>query len=282
MLRATCITSGLIIGGTCFYNSMFNKSFCSEDPKYIPADVNKTYYKVLKKDLQHYNHLYKLGYNEDKHRFNPNGDCTSGGLYFCNFDDIVTWLTLYDDNEYIAEVKLLEDSKVVEQVTKFKTNKFFLQNVVLISEFLEKNNLQEKAVSISGHSIKYIKNPSQELSLAAIRRNVYSIQFIENPLPEVAHEAVMSIPFILQYIKNQTPELCLTAIRRNPASIFHVKELNLEICKEAFSGFKNIKYNTDDPAYKTKVHQYDIENPTSYCYEQMQKCKLIVDASKKN
>src|SRR5271155_5484941 len=194
MLRSSLVVSGLTIGGLCLYKLIANSSKrpviansskqpvianSSKQQEYIPVDVNKTYYKVLKKNLLHHEHLYQLGLNEDKLKFNPTGECDSGGLYFCDLDDVARWIDLYIENEYVAEVKLLEDSLVVKQQEKYKTNKFVLQNLVLIGDFLETHNLEKKAVLHNGYSIKYVKNQTPELCLIALKLDPGIIIYIK-------------------------------------------------------------------------------------------------------
>jgi len=269
MLRA--FTSGFVISGICFYNYFSDNKknyFCNITSSRaggginLNPDVNKTYYKVLKKDMKHFGHLYKLGINEDKIQFDPHEICGPGGLYFCNFEDVVRWLTIDDDNEYIAEIKLLEDSKVVEQSYKFKTNKFVVQNLVLITDFLEKNNLEEKAVANSGLALKYVKNQTPELCLMATSQYSSVVKDIVNPTPELLLDIVKRQPYSIYYIKNQTPELCLTAVKEKPRTLPYIRDLSVEICEAAFSSFKDINYNT--------------ENSNSLMYPSINKCKVMI------
>ena len=54
------------------------------------AKYGAQFYKVLAKDLKHFDLTYKLGSNKDHNIFNPSGRCQKGGLYFTILKDITT------------------------------------------------------------------------------------------------------------------------------------------------------------------------------------------------
>ena len=45
--------------------------------------TNNIYIKLTSKDGIHNGYQFKEGLNEDTMQFNPTGNCTSGGIYFC-------------------------------------------------------------------------------------------------------------------------------------------------------------------------------------------------------
>ena len=62
-------------------------------------------------------------------------------------------------------------------------------------------------------NFNYIKNPSEELQLEAVKRNGYAIEFIDNPSEAVQLEAVKQNGVAIQYIKNPSEEVCLEALK---------------------------------------------------------------------
>ena len=111
------------------------------------------YYKVLVKGMKHKDFQYKIGENILDEKFNPDGDCCAGGFYICGFKDVCYWLELYENMATICEVILFEDSQLVRQGRKYKTDKLILQNPLPISEFLKKHNLCEDAIECNPRDI---------------------------------------------------------------------------------------------------------------------------------
>jgi hypothetical protein len=51
--------------------------------------------------------------------------------------------------------------------------------------FLKEKHLYENMVKINSSSIKYIKNPSEQVQLVAVQKNGSSIKYIKNPTDKV-------------------------------------------------------------------------------------------------
>src|SRR5690554_356835 len=58
--------------------------------------------------------------------------------------------------------------------------------------------------------IKFIKEPSEEIQLAAVNQNGFAIQYITDPSEEVQLEAVTNVGMSIQCIKNPTIKAKLT------------------------------------------------------------------------
>lgn len=56
------------------------------------AKHGTTFYKVLANDLIHNEFTCKLGFNIDTNKFNPNGKCQYGELYFTNIKNVLRYL----------------------------------------------------------------------------------------------------------------------------------------------------------------------------------------------
>jgi hypothetical protein len=83
------------------------------------------YYKILNEEEYHHKLQYKFGLNIDPLKFNPYGDCTSGGIYFSR-EDILYFL---DYGPYIRKVTLPEDAQIYEnpgEPKKWKADKVIL------------------------------------------------------------------------------------------------------------------------------------------------------------
>lgn len=59
-----------------------------ENENIIEHTCPKIFFKLTNKNENHYGYRYKDGYNFDSNEFKPFGDCSGGGLYFCDFDNL--------------------------------------------------------------------------------------------------------------------------------------------------------------------------------------------------
>jgi ankyrin repeat protein len=84
-------------------------------------------WKILKKSKEHYSHIYSIGLNKDKKKFDPSGGCKEGGLYFAS-TNVLDFISLYQFNDVgtIHRVYTYPDSQVYHEYNKSKTDKFWL------------------------------------------------------------------------------------------------------------------------------------------------------------
>jgi len=79
-----------------------------------------------------------------------------------------------------------------------------MQNSPDTSEFIKKKRLVQKSIikliRTDGSLIEDIEN--LELQLIAVKQNIYSIQYIKDPSEEAQLEAVKNYPPILDYIED--------------------------------------------------------------------------------
>ncbi len=75
---------------------------------------------------------FKCGLNIDTQKFNPNGTCTEGGLYFTKEDNILQW-SEYTINRksykmyYIWDVRIPNNARVYTDGNKFKANRMLIE-----------------------------------------------------------------------------------------------------------------------------------------------------------
>ena len=88
---------------------------------------DKTFIKLTNKDEIHNGFQFKTGLNIDTIQFNPTGECSTGGLYFCDENDVGRWIE-YGNKKmtYYRVVKVLDDANIYIEEYKFKTDKFIL------------------------------------------------------------------------------------------------------------------------------------------------------------
>ncbi|NBP57438.1 hypothetical protein EBU71_13060 [bacterium] len=84
-----------------------------------------------------------------------------------------------------------------------------LKNILTkIGEVNPEYSLDKQVYNVGG-LIQFIHNPSQEVQLAAVRRNSYSIRFIHNPSEKVQLAAVRKNPSSIKHIQNPSEKVQL-------------------------------------------------------------------------
>ncbi len=92
------------------------------------------FYKLTNESENHNGFQFVDGINIDTQKFNPSGECSSGGLYFTELNKIAMWISYRGQNmKYIREVEILDDSLIYIEDNKFKADKFILHQKVLLA-----------------------------------------------------------------------------------------------------------------------------------------------------
>jgi hypothetical protein len=222
-----------------------------EGQEITPLELkHKRLVKVLYPTLKHYNFQYQEGLNIDHLPFNPSSQCSPGGLYFCEFNDVALYIS-YDF--LIADVTLPDDARVYKEAFKYKADKIILSNIRPVQELTEwqdpsfqlaivkkdvdaikyitqpSHEVQLAAVKQYGHAIKYITNPSNELQLAAVKQYGAAIRWITNPSHEVQLAAVKQNGYAIQFITNPSKEVQLAAVKQYGDAIKWIKHPSHEV-----------------------------------------------------
>ena len=150
-------------------------------------------YKVLDDNLCHNNVQYKIGLNI----FNPSGECQSSGL---NFYEEAFLFENINHGEKIAIVEILDDAIVYVENNKFKADKIFISNIILLKDFDKFTDpvFCKLAVQKHGLALQYVLEQTKELCTIAIQQNSLA----------------------LQYVLKQTEELCTLARQRKAVEVF--------------------------------------------------------------
>jgi hypothetical protein len=94
------------------------------------------------------------------------------------------------------------------------------------SIYLNKNpseELQLAAVKKEPSDIKYIKNPSEAVQIAAVKQYSRAIEYIKNPSEAVQLAAVKQNGGAIEYIKNPSEAVQLAAVKKNGWAIGYIK-----------------------------------------------------------
>ena len=221
------------------------------------------YIKLTTENDTHNGYQYKEGLNCLDGEFNNEKICGSGGLYFCRKEDIGKWSFYnYKKMHYIWDVKLCEDSKIVDMGDKLKTDKFILSNkrsiwdneeicklVVqqngLLLKFVKQDIMNEEICKLAciknGHALKFVKQDlmNEEICKLAIKQNGYSLEYVKPELitDEICKLVVQQDCYALCYVNPEliTDEICKLAVQQNGYALKYVKPelMTEEICKLA-------------------------------------------------
>lgn len=79
------------------------------------------------------------------------------------------------------------------------------------------------------YAIEYLKDPSEEVKLAAVEQEGDLIVHIENPSEKVQLIAVKQRGYVIRHIKNPSVKVQLTAVKRHGCAITHIKNPSREV-----------------------------------------------------
>ena len=230
------------------------------------------FYKILKNDLNHNNLQLKNGENIDINNFNPSGQCTKGGIYFTNLENIYYFLHL---GVNVCKVTINDDYRVYvdnsHNQLKFKADKIIINDIqLLFNSYLFNNEINCKiAVQKNGLLLKYINsdNQSNDICKFAIIQNYNALKYVYNQTEEICKLAIQqnynTSNSIAQYnfnfkndysilndVRNQTIEICKFAIYYNYRALKYVHIQTNEICKFAieinYNALKYVKKQTNE------------------------------------
>jgi hypothetical protein len=118
---------------------------------------------------------------------------------------------------------------------KYKTEKICKAVLTFHPEYIKFIDNPTEEVSL--HLVKRyairladIANPSENVCIAAITKNPDVIRFVKNPTEEMCLIAVNGDAKAINYIKNPSNDVCIAAINKDPSRIIDIKNLTEEMC----------------------------------------------------
>ena len=151
-------------------------------------------------------------------------------------------------------------------LTNTEKNDFIKNNCILIKYIKTPSyNLKIEAVKQDGLLIRYLFNPSRELQLEAVRQNYRAIKYINNPDIVVQIEAVRINGFAIKYVKQPALITQIESVISNGYAIQYIdnphERVQLEAAKQGSEIFKLIK-NPSINAQKEFIKCY----PEDICF----------------
>jgi hypothetical protein len=180
------------------------------------------FYRFTNQEEDHNGFAYKDGLNIDFLKFNPNGQCSAGGLYFTDAINAVKWM---GNNNWMRIVTIPYDARVYIENNKYKIDRFMLSKRKPIHEFtFDDYDISMAVVSQNGLALQYVKEQTPELCMAAVSQNSLALEYVKEQTPELCMAAVSQNGWALKYVKEQTPELCMVAVSQNSLAFQYMKE----------------------------------------------------------
>jgi hypothetical protein len=177
--------------------------------------VAHRWFKILRKGLEHQGVQYAYDVSM----------CVPTGMYFCRREAVPRWLDLYEDNEFVAEVHLLAQSRV-EHLSPYKSRVdwFELRNPVPIVKFIRRYFEPMDVLKRSPFLIRYMEKPSMILQFYAIESNPHSLDCIDEQFADVCEFALKRNGLCLRYVNYHSLDLYRVAVAQNGNALAYVEE----------------------------------------------------------
>lgn len=181
-----------------YMNGVFRKSY---DPEFDHKSLKKTNFEGCKKHGK--NQRPKLGKKYEKSTYDENKDWKiKSGKKFC------TSYFYDEDSEYQVEIN----------------NEHLAKNGILISQIYDPTDEQcQIAINNNVNAIYYIKNPSNEIYLHALKKDGMILKIISKPTNEMIFTALRQNSAALQFVIDQTKEMIFMAVKKSPFAVSMIK-----------------------------------------------------------
>lgn len=132
---------------------------------------------------------------------------------FYSKEEIMKYLK---ENPDLLAFKIVKIKYVQNQdawVPDFRANLHYLEQ-----------QIQFKILRENAFTIRYIKNPTEEILLETVRQDGNAIQFIKNPSEQVQLEAVRQTGFAIEFINNPSEQVQIEALKQDGRSFVFIDD----------------------------------------------------------
>jgi hypothetical protein len=154
---------------------------------------------------------------------------TSGSLYIILTSDGSKFQFHFENGEFTdasdESFDLVKFDKKYPWVFRIFFDKLGEENLVVkmpqLFQFVKNpsEQVQLAAVNRDSDAIAYIKNPSEQVQIAAVNRDGYAIQYIKKPSEQVQIAAVKQTGFAIQFIDNTSQQVQIVAVKQTGFAI---------------------------------------------------------------
>ena len=163
--------------------------------------------KLTNESCCHNGFEFKEGLNVDTVEFDEKEECCPGGLYFCKYEDFGEWIKYgnHEKMEYIWDVTIPDEEKVINMGKKLKVHSFILLNKQCI---WNNNDICLEVVKQNGYALEYVKEQTEEICLEAVKQNGLTLCNVKEQTEEICLEAVKQYGRALKYVKEEFKVVC--------------------------------------------------------------------------
>jgi hypothetical protein len=221
----------------CLLGSAFNANY-----------KDKVFIKLTNSDENHKGYRFYVGLNEDVVMYdssNPNPQ----GICFCEITDLVhsigynkmelcfvRYVRIPDnahvfvcDKYFRTDKIILSEKHLIEDLPDWSDESFcrlsfginsktikYIKNKKVLYDIENGNNMKSKELAdemeYNGLDLKYVKNQTDEICLAAVKQNGLALEFVQKQTPEICSEAVNNNGLALKFVERPTCVMCLDAL----------------------------------------------------------------------
>jgi hypothetical protein len=219
----------------CVFGYLLLEAWENENKRHIER---QGLFKLTRHGEKHANLQIHTGYVEDVEEFDDRS-LWGPGIYCCKEEDIPLWLDLYDWM-WIRSVKIPEGAKFIRGEIKCKASACVFGPRISIRDWLsERPELWDRAVQSCVKNLRFIKEPTTELVMAAQRKHsIFEVlRFVDSQTEDMCIRLCDMNPWNLIHVKVQTPAICLAAVNRDDRVLMYVQpQLKTDaICEAACS-----------------------------------------------
>jgi hypothetical protein len=246
-------------------------------------DKDLRFVKLTNEYCQHYGHYYSAGLNIDKIPFNPIPECAKGGLYFCRYEDAHKWIRYRSEiMHWLWDVEIPEGENVIDMGNKLKARRIILSNKRCV---WKDEDICLKIVQKNGYMLRFVKNPTHEMQIAAVSNYRYAIMHIDknDQTEEICLAAVKLDGSALLHCAYKTEAVCIAAVKNDPRIIKSVSNKTEDICLEAVEqdGFM-LKHIPKDKQSKKVCIVALLQNPFAVKYIKDSELKSLLNSELKH
>lgn len=118
---------------------------------------------------------FRDGLNSDTVEFDPTGECSPGGLYFCEQSKIMKWIDYDGQMFYIRHVIIPDDARVYIEENKFKADRIILgtRKLIFDDKFFRMRLNPRSQFTSEADSLFAMKNHKDYIDLIPLCSNFF-------------------------------------------------------------------------------------------------------------
>jgi hypothetical protein len=194
----------------------------------------RIFYKTINEEKKHNGLEFKPNQlHHDTKKFNPQGECQVGGIYFCEENDIHRWC-VYGRNlknktiaHYYAKVVVPDKARVYIEQNKVKADVIYLEE---FKSLWDDEKMVLNVLNRNGYLLEHVQNQNDRICEIAVHQDVGALQYVKDQKYNLCMWAVRENYGALQFVRIQTDNMCEIAINQNYLAIEYIKDQKYKLC----------------------------------------------------